>query len=97
VYNKESKRIQLAEVNTRQYTSWKENKLIFINMSLRELKTLLERKFGVDITIEAQEILEYHYDGTIKNETIIEVLDILKLSLPINYQIIGQQIIITKK
>jgi hypothetical protein len=66
-------------------------------MKLKDLKTLLERKYGVDIKIVDQSILEYHYDGTIKNETILEVLEILKLSLPIEYKIEGQNIVIQKK
>jgi ferric-dicitrate binding protein FerR (iron transport regulator) len=97
IYNKESNIMNVSLVNTKMYTSWKDNKLVFINMKLKDLKTLLERKYGVDIKIVDQSILEYHYDGTIKNETILEVLEILKLSLPIEYKIEGQNIVIQKK
>lgn len=97
IYNKESKKMHIDEVNTRWYSSWKDNKLVFINMSLKDLGVLLERKFGVEIEITDQNILNYHYDGTIKDETIIEVLDILKHTLPIQYRIVGQKIIIQNK
>jgi len=97
VYNKESRKISIAEVNTRWYTSWKDNKLVFVNMSLKDLKTLLERKYGVEIEFSDQSILNYHYDGTLKNETILEVLEILENTLPIQYQIVGQKIVIKKK
>ncbi len=97
VYNKESKKISIAEVNTKWYTSWKDNKLVFVNMSLKDLKTLLERKYGVNIEFSDQSILNYHYDGTLKNETILEVLEILENTLPIQYQIVGQKIVIQKK
>lgn len=97
VYNKREKSLYVGEVKPRLYTSWKENKLIFINMSLGELTALLERKYGVEIRVEDHQILNYHYDGTIKNETIIEVLNILKKTLPINYLIRDQEVIITKK
>ncbi len=96
-YNKETRELKLADVNTKQYTSWKDNKLIFINMTLKELAILLERKFGVEIEISDPAILNYHYDGTIKDETILDILDILKHTLPINYQIIGQKVVIQKK
>ena len=66
IYNKEFKNIQVNEVNTKWYTSWKDNKLIFVNMSLKDLKILLERKYGVEIEIGEKSILNYHYDGTIK-------------------------------
>lgn len=97
VYNRQSGKIQVAEVNTQWATSWKDNKLVFVNMSLSELKILLERKFGVEIEIADKEILRYHYDGTIHNETILEVLDILKRTLPINYRIVEQKILIQKQ
>jgi transmembrane sensor len=97
IYNSESKNIQVGEVNTRLYTSWRENKLVFINLSLKDLRTLLERKYGVEIEIVDKSIQDYHYDGTIKNETVLEVLEILKLTLPIQYQIVGQKIVIQKK
>ena len=66
-------------------------------MRLKDLKTLLERKYGVEIKIADQSILDYHYDGIIKNETILEVLNILKHTLPIDYKIVGQDVVIQKK
>jgi len=96
IYNTESKDIQVHEVNTKWYTSWKDNKLVFVNMSLKDLTVLLERKYGVEIEIGDRSILDYHYDGTIKDETIFEVLEILKRTLPIQYHIVNQKIIIQK-
>ena len=97
VYNKESKNGQVHEVNTKWFTSWKDNKLVFVNMSLKALTVLLERKYGIEIELADQSILDYHYDGTIKDETIFEVLEILKCTLPIQYRIVDQKIIIQKK
>jgi transmembrane sensor len=97
VYNRQNKTINVKDVETRMFTAWKDNKLIFINMNLKELIVLLERKYGVEIEITDNMILNYHYDGTIKDETILEVLDLLKETLPIKYKIEGQTILITKK
>lgn len=96
IYDKKDNKIELRKVNTRRYTSWKENKLIFIDMSLKELIVLLERKYGVDIKIDDKSLLDLHYDGTLRNETIIEVLEILQETLPIHYNIEDQEIHITK-
>lgn len=95
VYNKQNNVIRLKEVNTKQFTAWKENKLIFINMSLKELIVLLERKYGVNIEVEDKSILNLHYDGTLKNETILEVMKILQETLPVHFTIENQKIIIT--
>lgn len=95
VLNKNSRNLTIKEVNTSWFTSWKDNKLIFVNMNLKDLVVLLERKYGVDIEIKNKEILDLHFDGTIKNESIIEFLEIVKKALPINYKIVGQKIEIT--
>lgn len=97
VYNKTRKELHVSQVTTQIYSAWKENKLVFINMSLSELVKLLERKYGVEIKVLDESLLNYHYDGSFKNETIIEVLNILQKTLPINYKLNGQEVIITKK
>lgn len=97
IYNRDAKTVTTKSVQTKFYTSWRENKLIFINMSLEDLVILLERKYGVDINVDDSSILKYHYDGTLKNETILEVLELIKVTLPIQYEIVGQEIHITKK
>ena len=97
VLNKDSKELTIKNVNTKWYTSWKDNKLIFVNMTLKDLVVLLERKYGVNIEVKNENILDLHFDGTIKNESILEVLEIIKKALPINYKIVGQKIEITNK
>jgi len=97
VLNTETNAASIKTVNTKWFTSWKDNKLIFVNMNLKELIVLLERKYGVEIDVKKKEILDLHFDGTIKNETIIEILEIIKKTLPIDYKIAGQKIEITNK
>ena len=95
VFDTEASSAKIKTVNTKWFTSWKDNKLIFINMELKDLVVLLERKYGVDIDVNKRELMELHFDGTIKNESIIEILEILKKTLPIDYKITGQRIEIT--
>jgi transmembrane sensor len=95
--DKDSRELTINKVNTKWVTSWKDNRLIFVNMNLKELVILVERKYGVDIEIKNKEILNLHFDGTIKNESVIEFLNIIQKTLPINYKIIGQKIVITNK
>ena len=97
VYNKDKKSIHVNSVQAELYSSWKNNKLIFINMSLGEMIALLERKYGIKIKVTDKSILNYHYDGTIRNETILEVLNILQKTLPIDYQINDQEVLIRKQ
>lgn len=97
VLDKKTKKLNIKKVNTKWFTSWKDNKLIFVNMSLKELIILLERKYGVEIEVKNEALLDLHFDGTIKNETIIEILDYIKIALPIKYNIVEQKIEITSK
>jgi ferric-dicitrate binding protein FerR (iron transport regulator) len=95
VLNTETRAATVKPVNTSWFTSWKDNKLIFVNMDMKELIVLLERKYGVEIEVNNKDILNLHFDGTIKNESIIEIMEIMKKTLPVNYKIVGQKIEIT--
>ncbi len=95
IYDGESNTIRSQRVRTALYTAWKDNRLIFINMNLAELIKLLERRYGVNIEVSDTDILKYHYDGTIKNESILEVMELIKATMPIEYHISNQKIIIT--
>ena len=97
ILDKDSREILIQTVNTKWFTSWKDNKLIFVNMKMKEFIVMLERKYGVDIEIKNKAILDLHIDCIIKNESIIEILEIMKKTLPVNYEIIGQKIEITTK
>ncbi|MGC9342208.1 MAG: FecR family protein, partial [Bacteroidales bacterium] len=97
IYNREKHSISKNKVEISIYSAWKENKLIFINMSLKELIIMLERKYGVDIEVADTSIFKYHYDGTIRNESILEIMDLLQLTLPIQYEIVDNTVKIKRK
>ena len=97
ILDKNSKELTIKTVNTKWFTSWKDNKLIFVNMTMKEFIVILERKYGVDIEIKNMAILDLHVDCTLKNETILEILEIIKKTLPLNYEIVGQKVEITTK
>jgi ferric-dicitrate binding protein FerR (iron transport regulator) len=75
------------QVDTEVYTAWKDNRLIFRNEIFESLAIKLERWYGVKIDIKDEEIKKYHFNGTIVNETIQDVMEIIKYTLPINYSI----------
>ena len=98
VFNKTKRKYLLKfKIDTKLYTSWKDNKLIFLEMPFGELVQLLERKFGVEIIVDDESILGEHFTGTIKNESILEILNIIQHTHPIKYNLDGQKIIIQKK
>ncbi len=44
ILSKDSRELIVRKVNTKWFTSWKDNRLIFVNMNLKELLVLLEQK-----------------------------------------------------
>ncbi len=96
-YNKTGHKVYKKNVDTQIFTSWRNNKLVFLEMTFGELVKLLERKYGVEIQVADSSILGEHYSGTIKNETIIEILNIIQHTHPITYKVEGQKIIIQKR
>ena len=97
VFDKVRKVVVIKDVDTERFTSWKDNKLMFMDMQFNELITLLERKYGVEMLVKDKELLKLHFNGVLKNETILEVMEILKVTLDVNYEVIDQKIEITAR
>ncbi len=80
------------EMETKNVTSslsigWVENNFTFKNIPLTELIKRLENWYDLDITIENKTGKEVNFTGTFKNEeTIWQVLDAIKIYMPINYK-----------
>jgi transmembrane sensor len=71
----------------RQATLWKDNKFYFDHISFKELIRRLERWYDVEITVLDQSLNNENYSGYFKNEeTIWQVLDVLKMTTPITYE-----------
>lgn len=72
-------------------TAWKDGKMVFRREKLDKIATKLSRKFGVDIHLEGDKLREYEYTATFTNETLEDILDLLKRSAPITYSISDQK------
>ncbi|UCH14185.1 MAG: FecR family protein [Bacteroidales bacterium] len=79
--------LHIKQVETDVFTAWKDNRLVFRNEPFQSLVVKLERWFDVEINILNKEILDFHFNGTIENETIQDVMEIIKYALPIQYNI----------
>ncbi len=94
---KDDRNMIITKVDPSFFSSWKENKLVFNNTSLKDIFKMLERKYGVVFIVEDKEVLNYHYDGVIHNETIVQVMEILERTTVIEYSINHNQITIRKE
>lgn len=95
VFDKETNQLKLSEgVLTHTY-GWLENKLYMDNMSLGEVCKYLERSYNVEITIREELKNTIHYNGVLKEESIVDVLEALNRLSNIKYHIKGKSICIT--
>lgn len=83
--------IHVVKANTYVETSWKEGKMVFRREKLDKIAEKLSRKFGVDIRLEGEKLKGYEYTATFTDETLEDILDLLKRSAPITYSISRQK------
>ena len=69
-----------------RYIAWKDGKLIFRNERLADVVNKIGRLYNVDIEIEGKALQEFRYRATFQEETITDVMKLLKLSSPIDYK-----------
>lgn len=75
------------EVETNLYTSWKDEKWVIEREDLDELCVMLERRYNVKFIYKTDSIKKYKISGTIRKETLEQILDFLKLMAPVEYTI----------
>ena len=75
------------EVQTELYTSWKDSRWVIESESLEKLAMKMQRRFDVQIVIADNELKQYPFTGILTDETLEQVLDIMKSVTPINYTI----------
>jgi transmembrane sensor len=84
-YVKSTGAISVVNEDTYKYISWKEGKLVFRNEPLSEVAKKISQVFNIDIEIRGKEIENYSYRATFQDESLAEILKLLKISSPINY------------
>lgn len=79
--------------------SWMNNTLYFKQQSLGEIAKVLERTYAVSIVFETDDIKHLRYSGTIKNNSLKNILSlIVSVSpTPIEYEIENSKVVLTKK
>lgn len=88
VFYEGSREILTKEVDVDKYISWSKGILIFRDDAMEDVIKRLSRWFNVEIVINDPEVESYIYTATFRNETLEQVLKLLKLSAPIDYRIV---------
>lgn len=95
VADNENNELKIVQRNVTNSICWKDNVLRFDNTPLSEVVDKLGYWYGVNFHLSnAQNLEEKHFTFTVKTESLKELLDIVKLVQPLNYQIKGEDIYI---
>jgi len=81
------KKLYTTEAGNIREIAWKESKLIFEDDSFEDIAPLLERWYGVKISIEDEDIRKYRFTGFFEKEELNTVLNLLQESRSFNYEI----------
>ncbi len=68
-------------------TSWKDGKMVFRRQRLDYIADKLSRKYGATIVLEGDKLKDYIYTATFTDESLEDILDLLKRSAPIDYTV----------
>jgi transmembrane sensor len=79
--------VKQVQVNTELYTSWKDERWVIEKQNLETLAQELERRFNIKISISSANIKKFHFTGTIQNETIEQIMVIMRHTIPLKYKI----------
>jgi ferric-dicitrate binding protein FerR (iron transport regulator) len=82
-------------IDTKLYTSWKDNKLVFNDETFESLVIKIERWYNVKIIIQGEKLKQYRFSGTFENETVEQALNALQITTKFQYTL--KQNIITIK
>ncbi|MDP4289448.1 MAG: FecR domain-containing protein [Bacteroidota bacterium] len=91
-YNTNSHQGVLEEGDLYKYISWRDGKIIFRNDPLSAVLERIGEFHNVHFQCTDKKILEYRYHITFQNESLDEILDILKASSPIDFKIMKRSI-----
>lgn len=80
------------QINIDQTVAWTEGKLILRGESLDRLCVDLERKYDVTIIFREEEIKRFRFTGVLLDETLEQVLNVIKLTAPITYSLDGKTV-----
>jgi ferric-dicitrate binding protein FerR (iron transport regulator) len=86
-----SGKIELNNVDGYKYIAWKDGKLVFRNEPFNLVIKKISQLYKVDIELKGNELQDYRYRATFEDESLSEILKLLKLSSPIDYKEIKRQ------
>ncbi|HAZ01618.1 MAG: hypothetical protein A2W90_07295 [Bacteroidetes bacterium GWF2_42_66] len=87
---KKGNKFLLKDVKAQNYSSWISGKMIIQDEAFEEVAKRLSRWYDVDIELEGQKLKDFKYYATFESEPLDEVLRLITITAPIQYQEMGR-------
>lgn len=91
-YKENNKNLVVEQVDSEKYIAWKAGMLMFREDPMPEVVRRLNRWYNVDIHLEGPELKDWTYTATFEDESLMQVLELLKISAPIEYTVKQREI-----
>ena len=78
-------------------SAWKEGRIIFDNTPMSEVVKILNRWHGVEFEIRDPEILDDKMTARFNSESVVQTMDLFKLTSDIDYEIKDKTVIVKKR
>lgn len=89
--------VRVREVKTDQYTSWRNGIIVFEKEPLQNVMQKLERHYAVKIQMESGGLGDIRFTGSIENEDLLEVMEYINKTKPIEYNYDKKRKLLTVK
>lgn len=98
IFSKENGRLNKRQVDVNYYTSWKEGIFEFNDMPLSDVAEQLGRWYDVEFFFRSEQVKNIRFTGAIQRSKSLKfILDIIRDTRTIDYQIDGRTILVYKK
>lgn len=87
VYSSKDNQLSVKIVNTDRETDWMYNRLVFRETPMKDVLTRLSRFYNIEFDVKNQIIYNYTFTGIFEDKPLYQVLDYMKISSKIDYQI----------
>lgn len=95
LYNKKNNKLSKTNVrNAQEFTGWIHNTLRFENESLNEIAKNIQRQYNVEIVFDTDRLRNLRFTGTVENNSLESVLNIIALTSPISFKVDSQRVIL---
>lgn len=97
VYNRNTRHATLQHVDAKQYTAWTTGYYYFPEQNLNAILYRLSHIYGVQFDVQSRKLSQRTFTGTFyRGQSIKDIMEIIRLSIPIEYKINDHQVTISE-